>query len=63
VLMIVIDEQGRVEHASVVQSLDPTYEARLLDAVKGWRYTPALRDGQRVKYVKVLEITLSAIPR
>ena len=40
-LDIVIDETGRVERAEVRRSVNRLYEAQLVAATRGWRYTPA----------------------
>jgi TonB family protein len=59
VLDVLVDELGRVERATVRQSVNRAYEAQLLAAARGWRYTPATQAGKPVKYVKTLEITLT----
>ena len=60
ILRIVIDERGKVESANIVQSVLPSYDQRLLEATRQWQYRPALRNGQAVKYVKLISITLSS---
>jgi TonB family protein len=60
ILRIVIDERGKVESAMIVQSVQTSYDPQLLDAAKRWQYRPALRNGQAVKYVKLISITLSS---
>ncbi len=59
VMDLLIDETGRVDRATVRQSVNGAYEAQLLSASRMWRYTPATQGGRPVKYVKTLEITLS----
>jgi TonB family protein len=58
-LDIVIDETGHVESAEVRRSVNRLYEAQLVAATRGWRYTPATKDGRPVKYQRTLEVTLS----
>jgi hypothetical protein len=58
VLVVVIDEAGRVETATVTQSLDSYYDSMLLQSAKTWRYQPATRDGVAVKYRKLIQLTL-----
>jgi TonB family protein len=58
VLEVLIDERGRVEHASIVRSLNATYDAMLLAATKDWQYQPAMRAGKPVKYRKILKIAI-----
>ena len=59
VLDIVIDETGRVERAEVRRSVNRLYEAHLVAATRGWRYTPATQAGRPVKYARTLEVTLN----
>jgi len=58
-LDIVIDEIGRVERAEVRRSVNRLYEAQLVAATRGWRYTPATQAGRPVKYARTLEVTLN----
>jgi TonB family protein len=58
-LDIVIDETGRVERAEVRRSVNRLYEAQLMAATRGWRYTPATQAGRPVKYQRTLEVTLN----
>jgi TonB family protein len=58
VLVVVINEAGRVESAVITQPLDSYYDAMLLQAAKTWRYQPARRDGVPVKYRKRIQLTL-----
>jgi TonB family protein len=57
-LDIVIDERGRVESASIARSVTPTYDEALVEAALAWRFSPARKDGQPVRYRQVLEIVL-----
>ncbi|HUL74111.1 MAG TPA: TonB family protein [Vicinamibacterales bacterium] len=58
VLRIVIDAQGKVESSAVLVPAHPAYDPLLLAAVKDWQYKPALRNGQPVKYQKLIPFTL-----
>lgn len=58
-LEVVINERGLVESAVLRKSVAPSYDPSLLDAVKAWRFQPAMRDGAPVKYRKTFEIILS----
>ena len=58
-LDIVIDETGRVERAEIRRSVNRLYEAQLVAATRGWRYTPATQAGRPVKYERTLEVTLN----
>jgi hypothetical protein len=58
-LDILIDETGHVERAEVKRSINRLYEAQLVAATRGWRYTPATQGGRPVKYQRTLEVTLN----
>jgi TonB family protein len=58
-LELMIDEQGTVERAILVESIWPPYDAALLEAARRWRYQPAQMDGKPVKFLKFLDITLN----
>lgn len=45
IVEIAIDEQGRIVATKVLQSLGPVIDQRVLEALSGWRFTPATRDG------------------
>jgi TonB family protein len=62
VLVVVINEAGRVESAVITQPLDSYYDALLLQAAKTWRYQPARRNGVPVKYRKRIQLTLPRQP-
>jgi TonB family protein len=58
VVEVVVDERGGVESARLAQSLADFYDAGLLEAARGWRFEPAKRNGEPVKYRKRVEITM-----
>lgn len=58
VLFIVIDEVGVVESAIITESMDRAYDSLVVAAAKTWRYQPALRSGEPVKYRKRIQVTL-----
>jgi periplasmic protein TonB len=62
VLRIVVDERGGVESARLVSSVSASYDDLLLAAVRLWQFKPARKDGQAVKYEKMLAISLSPTP-
>jgi hypothetical protein len=53
---IVIDESGHVESAVVRRSINPEYDALLLQEARNWRYQPARRYGKAVRFRKLIEI-------
>ncbi len=56
---VVINETGGVDAAVISRSVFPPYDRSLLIAAKTWQYVPAKRNGQAVKYRKVIEVVLS----
>lgn len=57
-LEFVVNEKGAVESLTLVEPVWPPYDAALLQAAKGWRYEPALKDGKPVKFRRVLAINV-----
>jgi TonB family protein len=55
---VVIDERGSVESARMSQPLNAVYDQLLLSAAKNWRYTPAMLQGQPVKYRRQIKVNL-----
>jgi TonB family protein len=58
VLEVIIDRNGRVEATVMRESVHPLYDPILLRAAKTWRFKPATRDGEPVKYVYRLGIRI-----
>ena len=59
IVEVIIDETGKVESASMLQSIDPRYNRLVLSAAKTWVYKPARRDGAPVKYRKRIQIAVA----
>jgi hypothetical protein len=59
VLEVVIDINGAVESATMLEGVEALYNRLLLAAAKNWTYQPARLDGTPVKYRKRIQITLS----
>jgi len=57
-LEVVINEQGRVESPVMRRPVHPTYDRILLAATADWRFQPAVKDGEAVRYRKFFEIIL-----
>jgi TonB family protein len=53
---VIIGVDGRVKTATIVRSIDPRYDERLLAAARTWQYKPARRDGKAVESEKIVEI-------
>ena len=60
ILEIVISEQGRVQEASIRQSVHPVYDSMVIAAAREWRYHPAMVHNVPVKFRKRIQIALSA---
>ena len=58
VIRIIIDEHGLVESAYIVQSVNPAYDQQLLTATKSWKYRPATRNGEPVKFQNIIGVVL-----
>ena len=53
---VIINENGRVESATVKRSITAAFDAELLAAAETWRFQPATRNAQPVKYRRAYEI-------
>ena len=58
-LEFIIDENGRVTGAALSTPIYPAYDQRLLEAAKSWRYKPALKDNQPVRYRRTVAVVLT----
>lgn len=59
VVEVVINEVGAVESAAMVTSLGNTYDKLLLAATSRWQFTPALVNGEPVKFRKRVQINIA----
>lgn len=58
VIELVVDEEGRVSHAEVRESI-PALDAAALAAVRGWRFTPAKLAGKPVASTASVPVTFT----
>jgi TonB family protein len=58
VMRVVITVDGKVESATIVTAGHPAYDPLLVAAAKDWQYKPAMRDGQPVRYQKMIPFVL-----
>ena len=58
IVELLVDENGAVESASMVSSLDPQFDKAVVTSAKNWHYEPARAGGQPVRYQKRVQITL-----
>ncbi|HEX6640020.1 MAG TPA: hypothetical protein VF215_02855 [Thermoanaerobaculia bacterium] len=57
-LELLIDEKGQVETATLSDPVWPAYDAMLIQAAKRWRYAPALKAGNPVKFKRILVLNI-----
>jgi TonB family protein len=58
-LEIVVKEDGTVGDVEIVRRLAPELDEQAVRAARGWRFTPALRDGKPVPVRVTLELTFT----
>jgi TonB family protein len=56
VLVVLIDETGRVTSVTVKESAHPVYDRLVSQATRNWRYTPATRNGVPIPSEQVVTI-------
>lgn len=49
-VVFVVDQTGKVTNPRVEKSTDPAFEKPAVDAVKQWKFEPAIKAGKRVSY-------------
>jgi TonB family protein len=59
---VVVDETGTVVSATITEPVYPSYDQQLLQSARNWRYRPARRAGQPVKYRRAVSIVLAPPP-
>jgi TonB family protein len=60
-IRIVIDEKGRVDSATLEQSVHPLYDDRLLAIARTWKYKPATLNGIPTPSSKIVEIQVQPV--
>lgn len=58
-LEVVVDEAGRAEDARMLQPTHPVYDVALIAATSSWRFEPARRNGDPVKYRLTFDVALT----
>jgi len=58
ILQIVIGRDGSVEKVTVIKA-DPLFEAAALDAVRRWKYRPAMYNGRPVRVYQTVRIVFT----
>jgi TonB family protein len=62
-LEVIVNEQGMVEWAGIAKPSFASYDSDLLSAAKAWRFRPATKRGEPVKYRLAVEVVLLASSR
>lgn len=57
---IEVDEQGNVSSVILRKSVHPTFDPVLTEAMRAWKFRPAVKDGVAVKYRYLADINLGA---
>lgn len=55
-LSVVIDKKGHPEKIHVVRKLDPGLDAKAVEAIKQWLFSPAIRQGKPVAVMANIEV-------
>lgn len=55
-LGIIVDKEGLVQDVHVTRSLNKQLDQNAIDAVKHWKFTPAMRDGKPVAVLTSVEV-------
>ncbi len=55
-LWLIVDDQGRPRDIRVVRGLGFGLDARAINAVKQWRFQPAMKDGRPVNVQISVEV-------
>jgi protein TonB len=58
-IQVIVGLDGMVSSADILQPSVSVYDALLLKATKQWRYRPAMKGGQPVRYRRVIDYVLS----
>jgi hypothetical protein len=58
ILEVVIDEHGDVISATLRKSFHPAYDAQLVKAAMSWKYRPARKSGEPVRFLKLVNVRL-----
>lgn len=58
-LRVLVDEYGKVTAATLEARVHPIFDADLLKAVRGWKFSPATKRGKPVRYMKIFNIRLT----
>ncbi len=63
VLEVVINEKGDVESAVMREPVNSVFDSSVLTAARAWKYRPAMRAGQAVKYMKRIGVSPASVKK
>ena len=58
VVMAVVSPDGQVEKVRLIFPPKSVHEAMILSAIKTWRFRPAMKDGEAVRYRHLIPVSL-----
>lgn len=56
ILSVVVSEEGVIDEAKVVESLESSLDANAIEAVTHWKFSPATKDGKPVAVSATIEV-------
>lgn len=56
VLGVVIDAKGRPENVKVIEGLEPSLDAKAVEAVRQWKFQPGAKQGKPVRVQATIEV-------
>ena len=59
IIAVLVDETGTVQSSEIRQPTHPGYDSLLLNASRGWKYQPAMKDGAPVKFRKLILVSVT----
>jgi hypothetical protein len=62
VIELVVNEQGTVDDARMIERLAPFYDGPLLEAARSWRFKPAMQNGTAVRFRLQQDIVMRPPP-
>jgi Gram-negative bacterial TonB protein C-terminal len=63
VLEIVINEKGDIESALMREPVNGVFDAAVIAAARSWKYRPAMKEGQAVKYMKRVGVSPQSVAK
>ena len=58
IVMVIVSATGEVEKVQLVSPLQSVHEAMILSSIKTWRFRPAMKDHEAVRYRHLIPVAL-----